>query len=273
MLNRLAFSLHLGVARDALTLVRVARWRRAAPQVLAERALGVGELDSPERCALALTELFGEQRAYARMALTIVLADDLLRLWQVTPPQGASRMADIEAACALRFQTLYGEPPASWAVMADWDARRPFLAAALPRALLGPLEQVAREQQLTIVELAPQFVRAWNRWRGALKAGAWFALVHDNLLTLGMIDARQLHTVRSVPLPAQADLAWLSAHLTREALRCNLTAPAQLQACGQVPSSWLGGDATLRCSLLDPVRRLGAGASNGAMLANTGARA
>jgi general secretion pathway protein E len=39
--------------------------------------------------------------------VTLVVADELARMWQVTPPPGSSRLADLDAASGLRFLTLY----------------------------------------------------------------------------------------------------------------------------------------------------------------------
>lgn len=266
MLERFGAGLRIGVSAQALTLVRSSRWRGAA--VLAELALDGHAPGAPERLAPALRQLLQGQRG---LPLTIVLDDALVRLWQVVPPQGATRLGDVKAAAALRFQSLYGEAPAAWCVTADWDAGAPFFAAALPRTLLALLEAAARDAHCGIVEIAPQFIHAWNRWHRALKPGAWFALAHEGLLTLGAGDGRRLSALRSVPLPAANDLAWLQAQVAREALRLNLAVPQQVQACGQVPPAWTAGAATeggFGCSRLDQAR---AGTpSAGALLAQTG---
>jgi hypothetical protein len=81
----------------------------------------------------------------------------------------------------------------------------------------------------------PHFVTAWNRWQGALKAGAWFGQVHDNLLTLAVLDGKRLNAVRALPVPRGADQYWLAQTLKREALLAGLDAPQLLQLCGQVP--------------------------------------
>ncbi len=271
MLKRFGISLSIGVARESLTAVRLSRWRGAPATVLAERALLAGELEDPVRLAAALRALMAGQDC-AHLSLSVVLADDLTRLWQVTPPQGATRMADIEAACALRFQTLYGESPASWRMVCAADARTPFFAAAMPRTLFDTIAAFASESGMALIGLAPQFVTAFNYWRKELRADAWFALAHDGLLTLGAHDGERLQAVRSVPMPLDADATWLRAQLEREALRLDLPLPQSVQGCGQLPHGWSDSGA-ISVSRLDQARRGMPSPSNGAALAQTGARA
>ncbi len=271
MLKRFGHSLSIGVARDALTAVRLSRWRGPAATVLAERALQAGEMDDPTKLAAALRALVAGQDCDG-LPLNVVLADDLVRLWQVTPPQGASRMADIDAACALRFQTLFGESMAGWRVATAADWRAPFFAAAMPHALFESLSAFARESGMPVVSMSPQFVVAFQRWRKDLLPDAWFALVHGGLLTLGVHDGEQLQAVRSMPMPLDAGTAWLRNQLDREALRLDLPRPQALQCCGQVPHGWVDGD-DLAIIRLEPARRGMPAQSNGAALAMAGGRA
>jgi hypothetical protein len=180
---------------------------------------------------------------YAGWPLTIVLADELVRMWQVTPPPQCTRLADLEAAASLRFQRLYGDSAANWIVRAGWDAGRPFLAAAMPRALLGALEEGAGFHQVKLVEIVPQFVALLNHCHGALKPGAWFGTLHDNVLTLGAREEGCVVAVRAQALPDSPGANWLAEHLAREALRLNLAMPGRLQLWGALPPAWIGAGA------------------------------
>lgn len=267
MRRRFGQALRLGVSGSEVCLLRTSRWGASAgaPELLGRAPLvaaglvqgGPGALsadfsanlsadlpmDLPTALPAALASLLADA-SYAGWPLSVVLADDLLRLWQVTPPDGVARLADLQGAAALRFQTLYGESAAQWRMMASWDNRRPFFAAAAPQALLAALEQGAATQRLTLVAVVPHFIGAWNRWRRALQAGAWFGVVHDGLLSLGAVEAGQLRAVRILPLPVEtaqqagADHHWLSLGVGREALLLGLAAPSLLQLCGQVPAQW-----------------------------------
>jgi len=235
MRRRFGQRLRLGVAASALALVQTSRWGGPAQLVGEQSYADGGTLRE------ALAALLGA--GYGGWPLTIVLSDELVRLWQVTPFAQTTCLADLEAAAALRFQRLYGEPAADWIVRAGWDARRPFLAAAMPRTLLAALEQGAAVHHLKLVEIVPQFVALLNRCASALGPGAWFGTVHDNVLTLGATDpgdAAALVAVRAQALPAAASAGWLAEHLAREALRLNLAAPSRLQLWGAVPPAWLG---------------------------------
>jgi hypothetical protein len=187
--------------------------------------------------------------------VAITLADEWCRLWQVTPPAQATRLADIEAACALRFHGLYGESPAAWRITADWHATGPFFAAAVPRMLLALLEQVAADSSLHVVEVVPHFVAGWNRWCRALRPDAWFGQLHDQLLTVAAIEGGQLRAVRTLQVPHGAGTQgamhagtppvapplmthyWLTQMLHREALLLGLVSPALIQLSGALPAT------------------------------------
>lgn len=222
----------LGVATGAVSLLAASRWRAGKVRVLAEQPVaGPGG----EALGAALWALLGGQEV-AGWPLTVVLADELCRLWQVAPPPGAARLPDIEAAAALRFHALYGEGPAAWQVTADWHSTEPFFAAAVPRTLLALIDAVALEHRLHVVQVVPHFVTAWNRWCRAIRPGAWFGQLHDNLLTVAAIEGRQLRAVRALQVPPAADHYWLTQMMGREALLLGLDAPAQVQLCGALPA-------------------------------------
>jgi hypothetical protein len=265
MRRRFGQGLRLGVAANAVALVKTSRWGGPATPVGEQAYEGVKGLRD------ALAALLGA--GYAGWPLTIVLADDLVRMWQVTPAPHSTRLADLEAAAALRFQRLYGDSAANWIVRAGWDQARPFLAAALPRALFGALEEGAGSHQVKPVEIVPQFVALLNLCRGALKPGAWFGTLHDKVLTLGAIDPADpgaLVAVRAQALPDAPGAGWLAEHLAREALRLNLAAPERLQLWGAVPPAWIGANAVTTISLGGAGH---AGWSEAAVLAASGSAA
>lgn len=264
-------ALRIGVSNSSLALVKTSRWRGERLAVLAEHVFLGGEVQTPQAIGIGLRQLL-ENAGVAGWPATIVLADELARMWQVTPPQGSSRVADLEAAAAQRFQLLYGEPASGWALSASYDARRPFLAAAVARPLLEVCQQAAAEHEMKLVEVVPQFVAGWNRWRKAIKPGAWYGQVHERVLTIGAPDDGTLAAVRAAALPEGADHAWLREHVGREALRLNVPAPAHLHLTGRVPAAWSNGagQAELGCSMLGEI--VPASGSNAVALALTGSR-
>jgi len=260
MLERFGTSLRIGISPAGLCLLRVRRWRGAPLTLLAEAACVPGDGLPHQAIAPALTALLAGQNL-AGHSVSFVLADELTRLWQVTPPPGAARLADLEGAAALRFQSLYGEAASGWKTMADWQAGAPFFAAAVPLPLLAVLEQAAAEHKFAIVEIVPHFIAAWNRWRRALADGAWFGVLHDGLLTVGIVAAARLHAVRLLPVPHGADGYWLKQVVQREALLAGVEAPALLQVAGTPPAAMTAADAGkggVRCVALTPSGGAGA---------------
>jgi hypothetical protein len=272
MLKRLGQSLRIGIGRDSLCLIRVSRWHGPRLSVLAEQGFDAQASDMEQQLEPQLQQLLNGISC-AHLPTTVVLADDLVRLWQVTPPQGSSRIADIQAAAALRFQSLFGETLSGWQISADWDANQTFFAAALPVSLIEVVNRQAQQHQLALVEIAPQFILAWNRWYTTLKPGAWFALHHENLLTLGVPDGQKLSAIRSILVPPSADQAWLQTHLGRQALLLNIPAPTLLQLCGPLPTLWSDQNDTssITCSQCGPRQAGLARFSPTAELALTGA--
>jgi hypothetical protein len=243
-------ALRIGLAPDGVALLRTGWWQRGF-EVVGERAWDA----SGEALGQQLRQLFQDAPA-AGWPVAVVLSDELVRMWQVTPPAAASRIADLEAAAGLRFQSLFGAPAALWKISADWDTAAPFLAAAAPVALLAQLEQAAREHRFHLVEVVPQFVAAMNQWRKLRKPGAWFGMVQGGVLTLAAYEGARLAAVRVATVPAGADRDWLDHLVAREALRVGLERPERLQLCGPAPAGWSShpGQPRFACSLLDPVR-------------------
>ncbi len=261
-------ALRVGLAHDSIALVRTSAFfgtRRAV--------LGGVRIDAPEPAILAraLVALLRDAKA-AGWPVTMVLADELARMWQVAPPPQAANPADLEAACAMRFASLFGAPPNGWTIAADWHATQPFLAAAVPTPLLDTLAQAARAARCTLVEVLPQFVAALNGWRRLRQPGAWFGLVHGQVLSIAAYDGAQLAALRTAVVPPGADRAWLEGHLARESLRIGLVLPQQLQMAGAAPRAWAVDDADARfaCTLFDDAAPGDAGAVR---LACTGSRA
>ncbi|WP_143451060.1 hypothetical protein [Janthinobacterium sp. BJB301] len=241
--------LRLGVAAGKVSLWRSSRWRAPAWILLGEAAYVPDDTLHGDFAALgqALEQILPASQ-YAGWPLSVVLDDGLARLWQVDMPQGAARLADIEAAAALRFQSLYGDAPGLWHSSSAWDARAPFFCA-VPRALLAQLTRVADARKLALIFIAPQFARHWNRWHGALKPGAWFGQLQENVLTLGVRHDGRLRAVRALPVPPDAGHAWLAQTLAREALLQGVPAPALLQLCGAPPPAWLPQTKEFHCQI------------------------
>lgn len=267
-------ALRIGLSRTGAALTLVRGWMRRRAELVAETSLSDRDFASAAHLATRLGRFIADHQC-SHLRVSVILADELVRLFMVTPPGNATRLQDYRSAADMRFQSLYGEALSDWRIEADWDTEQPFLACATPDFLLGAVRQVANEQHLTCIEIVPRTISAWNQWRNALIDGAWFGVAHGNQLTIGVIAAQRLSAVRTVTIPADAwdTPAWLPEHLGREALRLNVALPQQLQICGDVPGHWAEkAFGPVTCRRLDLAQRsqLGASVSGAAVLAFSG---
>lgn len=172
--------------------------------------------------------------------VNVVIPDAWCRLFVTTPPSNMASRLDCTAAVAMRFQTLYGESADAWLLQADWQVRKPFLAAAMPKALRDDLLAILRARKLRLSRLVPESIDAWNRCCGAVSRGDWFAQLSDTAMTLIVLDGEQLRHIVQQPRDAIArnDPNWLTHFVQREALRLNLPIPVRIACAGNVPAAW-----------------------------------
>ena len=237
----LGAEVRIGLAKNALSVVRFGMFAKSSTILLDEEA--TDDLSAQllgERCRAALTET-----SSAGLPLSITLGDELVRLFMVTPPQNAARLQDLSAAANLRFQSLYGEPPRDWHVDADWQTGKPFLACAVPRALVEHCRDLARQMRMPLVALQPQFVAAWNtacRDLVRAKDQTWLGVLHGHNLSLGIVTAkpqRHLSAVRCLTLPAgKADLDWLQDQILRAAMQAGVGAADSILLAGDARNEW-----------------------------------
>lgn len=232
-------ALRIGISRGGLALLGIRSRLRRDTAMLSELSFAAGINDAFDEIGSRLDEALRDAQA-ARLPATVVIADDLARFFMVTPPPNAAGMRDYEAAAGMRFKALYGESPSAWNMAADWNAGKPFLACALPRTLLDAILRAANTHRLTLIEVVPHFVAAWNTWSSALKPDAWFGVLHDDTLNLGAIADEHMMAVKTTRLPThdQHGLAWLERHIAREALLLGIDAPSRIQLCGSADERW-----------------------------------
>jgi hypothetical protein len=240
MRNRFGKALRIGLSKTGVTVVRTSGLLQTRSEILAELVIADKDDNTSAAVVTRLGALLGDMDC-ARMPADIVLSDTWVRSWMVAPPQNAASLADCRAAANARFQVLFGESMADWELQADWDARRPFLACAVPRKLLAALLQAASDNRLVLRTVAPQFVVAWNRWRASLQEGNWFGVLGREMLTCAVLGRHGPVTLREVALPDEAarDQRLFPEILAREALRLNVPMPTEIRLCGQVPADWV----------------------------------
>lgn len=267
-------ALRIGLSHNGVTLLQMSGMLRPRIEILADQPCPPTTPSSLDLSIARLADILAEHKCTGLPA-TVILTDELVRLFMVTPPQNASRLADCMTAAEMRFRTLYGEASSDWQIESDWQPHRPFLACALPKSLIAALRGMASQHRLTLVEIIPQFIAAWNGWHAALDGSSWFGVAHENTLTIGAIQQKTLHAVRSTSAPAESwsDQEWLSSYIEREALRLNLPMPREIRLCGKQFERWPAKTAgTLLFSRLDAGLNDTGNMSAGLSLAHSGLR-
>lgn len=155
------------------------------------------------------------------------VADARLRYFLMAAPEGAASLRDGRLLLEARFEALYGHAPHEWVLQADWQAGRPMLACAMPRALLE--ESRARRP----AALRPHLVALWNRHCARLPDTGALCSSADGMLNLLYWEDGDLRLVR------QSRSADADALLALELLRLDAAPPAARFWHGaQPPSGW-----------------------------------
>lgn len=250
MRNGFITELRVAIGSASLSVHAVRGWKEAAPTRVAELPL----TDMSAQQITATLEQALDDACHGGAHIRITVADAYTRLFMVQPPRNASGIRDMRAAAAMRFKSLYEVPVDAWQIEADWNADTPFLACGMPKDLLAGLERVLAKRRLKLLEVAPHFVVAWNRWHARLKERAWFGVVHEGVLTLAPIVNESVGALRPLPVPAAGwkNDDWLLEFVQREALRLNFAVPLRLQLCGDLPAAWT--DRTVNDIVLQQLR-------------------
>lgn len=239
MLKFFTYSVHVHLSRTRITVVEKRNWPRAKVSVMADAALPDKIQNDYDCFNHAFRAIFNQVRCQG-LPLYVRIADELVRYFIVTPPKNIDRLADMRAATAMRFQKLYDEKPDAWDIAGDWDTAHPFLACALPKVLLSSVRDVARQNDLKIVCIQPDFALTYNRYRKQLGMGVWLGSVQEDALCLGVFDTHRICGIRQIAVP---DSVWesesaVSSLIKREALRLALPAPRKVYLYGGLPGDW-----------------------------------
>jgi hypothetical protein len=256
MLEWRTHALHLGVSRDALSLVLHDR-RSAAWRVLGTTSLPEHQDEAFMPAVRDAVHHLLSAHAPRRATLDVVFDDRLARLWMTTPPVGATRLSDIQGAAALRFATLFGETAALWKIVGDWQVRHPFCTAALPRAWVDTLVVTAQACQIPVIGIAPHFVSAWNRWQRQCRTPGWFALRHEQRMRLGITHGAHMHlrAMHEISVPPVADMRWLSQTVSQTSVLLGVAPATTLHLSGDMPEAVSAGAASLKVHALAPLAK------------------
>lgn len=141
--------------------------------------------------------------------LEIVIDDGLARYWMVSPPRQATRFADLHAAAALQFESLFSCPANEWLIEGDWGIANGFMACALPRRLIDEIRRVHSRyaKRISLLSCQPDFVDQWNKKTGLLdKDMDCFAVSGNRLTTVALVNRnarQQIEGLISLPFPIE----------------------------------------------------------------------
>jgi hypothetical protein len=185
-----------------------------------------------------------EHAQLSGIAAQIVVQDDAMRIWPVDVPSNASRRADLDAACAMRFEAIFDEQLHPWVWRSSPQVDSGFIACAMQRSQLDELQATLQNHRLELVSLEARSIALWNHWQknlNGLSAHAWLGICTLEQFTICLAHRGRVMQVRHVPLSEaqRADPLWLNQHVQREASRFNQEAPELIGLCGMVVDSWV----------------------------------
>jgi hypothetical protein len=165
--------------------------------------------------------------------LEVVVDDGLAHHWLQQPVAGVRSLAELRDAARARCAQLFGDAQAL-EIAGDWHLGRPFVCAALPRALVKELHHAAASRR-TALRLGTLTAACLARGAGRLPAEGWFGLRSESSLTLGCTHGSRLTALRCLSAdpadtPAQAETS-ANGHL-----RAELARQAQATAA---PLTWI----------------------------------
>lgn len=262
MLERLRQTLCIWIDRQETVLVLREGWLRHN-----YRLLGRYPNTEPADKGLRFDALRSglEQANLSGIAVQVVVEDDAMRIWPVDTPANASRKADLDAACAMRFEAIFDEELHPWVWRSSPQIGQGFIACAMRRSQLDELQNELRTKRLELVSLEARSVALWNHWQRDLKglsAQAWLGICTLTEFTLCLAHQGQVIQLRHAPLAEaqRADPLWLDQHIQREASRFNQEMPDVIGLCGTIVEPWLrpsvNGVRVQQLSRLSPMNNL-----------------
>jgi len=168
----------------------------------------------------------------------LVVADSLARYWLMEPPADVRSLADLQGVARARSQQLYGVAQ-HWQIAADWNARHPFLCAALPEWVGDGMRQVAGAAGQVEAVLPLVLRRA-----PVAKGDTWMCMTSPHRVAVLAFSAGKPRSMRALPTSAddslEAQLHVATREMRRESLRTGMP-------LGDSVEWWhLGGPSTLK---------------------------
>lgn len=213
---------------------------RGSAEVLSQVARG-NEDDLPSHFSLCLQAL-----PALRCVLHIVLDDALVKFWKVAPPANTGQFDDLGAAARIRFDALYDLPVSDWVIQADWNAKAPFLACAVPAhflAALGDCLNKPKYQPTKVVACTAAFIHCWNMHQPHMANQVQgIGVVNETTVTIAIIQNAKLIEVRCFPLldVALESLQGLDQAIQNWGIQLDLKIPELVWLTGRLSRMWMG---------------------------------
>lgn len=123
----------------------------------------------------------------------VIAAHDVAVHWMQSPPAAVQSMRELKLVAGARCAQLYGGSGTAWWVAGDWDAEHPFPCAALPRAQVRAVEEVAIAAGVSL-GWHSLWSRVCTRDAASIPAAGWSALrTRERVVlwhcTTGRVDA------------------------------------------------------------------------------------
>jgi hypothetical protein len=163
------------------------RLARSRPRLLARHAVWPA---SPDAFAKGLADACAAFAKENPRHADVVLSDAFCRYFMLRRPAGTARRAELDAALAARFRSLFGESPDGWTFVSEqhlWAGEE--LVCALPSTFQAQLLATLRQAGLSIDSIRPYWVccavdRAHERRHGR----HWLLGGDRHALTLGLFE-------------------------------------------------------------------------------------
>jgi len=180
---------HQEVSRQVATIATLADLGGVLPDLLAEQARGVREID-------------------------VIVGDGFCRFLCIDRPSGTRALRDLDALARMRFQESFGDAIDDWRLLAD---RSPFsardLVVAMPQTLIDVLEAGLKSEGKRTSRIAPFWVRCANASGIDAQGRRWVVASEPGTHTLALFDGHACIGIRRV---RRADEDALDVLLARE---------------------------------------------------------
>lgn len=234
MPSRAFSSLVMGVSCTGVTLVLLEGWVVKRKHVLFEGSVSPDAIRTPSsELSNLIFQALADHSSLNGLYLRVVIADELLRYFMVTPPANALSWSDCESAALMRFESLYDTPSVNWTLRFCPHAYKPFLACALPAAFIQAIQTASQARGHHLMGLQPFFTWCWNQWvKSSQSKGCkgWIGAGMGETLTIGIVQNNLLTSVFSMPFDFEKPNDWQQTYgqLALEATRFGVQKPQRL---------------------------------------------